>query len=292
MKKTSKKFDIYEMITDRILDALEKGTIPWQKPWKSAGSAGIPANLKSGKNYRGVNIFVLGLQGFSSRYWLTFKQAKDLGGNVRRGEKGTPVVFWKWIEKTKKDDNGEDKVVNRYPILRYYTVFNLDQVDGIDDPDADAAEPSDFEPIEACEAIVDNMPDRPEIRNGGNRAFYRPAADFIGMPPAENFDKPAEYYSTLFHELTHSTGHESRLNREGITDLGFFGDENYSKEELVAEMGAAFLCGHAGIENETINSSAAYIDGWRKKLSNDPKLVVCAAAKAQKAADFILNENN
>lgn len=288
MKKTSKKFDVYEMITDRILKALENGTVPWQKPWKSAGSAGVPANLKSKKAYRGINIFVLALQGFSSRYWLTFKQAKDLGGFIRKGESGTPVVFWKWIEKTKKDSNGEEEVVGRYPILRYYTVFNLDQIEGIDDPDVGEIADGDFDPIEACEAVVAGMPNAPEIRHGQPRAFYRPSEDFVNMPKTELFDEPAEYYCTLFHELAHSTGHESRLNRETLVDMVAFGDTNYSKEELVAEMTAAFLCGVSGVENKTIDNSAAYIDGWRKKLSDDKKMVVCAAAAAQKAADYIL----
>ena len=292
MKK--KKFDVYEMVTDRILEALENGTVPWRKPWRGGTAAGSPVNLKSKKAYRGINVFVLHLQGFSSRYWATFKQAKDLGGKVRKGSKGTPVVFWKWIDKKGKDDDGNEIVLDRYPILRYYTVFNLDQIDGIDDPDAKAADdtPAKFNPIEAAEKIVDEMPNRPEITHNEPRAYYRPSTDTVNMPKPELFDVPAEYYSTIFHELTHSTGHESRLNRDGITKLAAFGDDNYSQEELVAEMGAAFLCGHAGIENETIDNSAAYIDGWRKKLSTDKKLVVYAAAQAQKAADYILDNNN
>jgi len=235
MKKTSKKFDVYEMVTNRILEALENGTVPWRKPWVGGTFVGSPVNLKSKKAYRGINVFVLGLQGFSSRYWATFKQAKDLGGSVKKGSKGTPVVFWKWIDKKEIDDDGNEVVADRYPILRYYTVFNLDQIDGIADPDAKDAAPSDFNPIEACEKVVDEMPQRPEIRHNEAQAYYRPDADFVNVPKPELFNVDAEYYSTLFHELTHSTGHADRLNRDGITklDVPYFACKGYvSASEL------------------------------------------------------------
>ncbi|MDJ0953373.1 MAG: ArdC-like ssDNA-binding domain-containing protein [Acidimicrobiia bacterium] len=282
---------VYEIITGKILEELDKGVIPWRKPWKAA--SGSHTNIVSGKPYNGVNIILLGIAafrgGFSSNYWMTFKQAKQKGGSVRKGETGTQVIFWKVVDKKVEDeDTGEIEIKKNF-ILRYYTVFNLDQVDGVKAPVTNE-EVNDHSPIEAAEAIVDGMPNKPEINFGGSRACYVPMLDVINNPELNAFGLPEEFYSTLFHELVHSTGHKDRLDRfENNTQLAAFGSEDYSKEELVAEIGAAFLCGHAGIENQTLDNSVAYINGWREKLTNDPKLIIHAAAKAQKAADFILN---
>ena len=179
----------------------------------------------------------------------------------------------------------KSKTTKRIPLLRYYTVFNLEQTTGIETP----MEPhkQTFQPIERCEALVASMPQRPTLHHGEPRAYYRPLVDAINMPRPELFDSPEEYYSTLFHEMTHSTGHERRLNRPTLTDLCPFGSTNYSKEELVAEMGAAFLCGVCGIENRTVDNSAAYIASWLRVLKNDKQMVILAAAQAQRAADFI-----
>ena len=276
---------IYQMITDRILELLENGVIPWRKPWKGGASEELPANLVSKKTYRGINIFLLSAMGFSSRYWLSYKQAQEKGGQVRKGEKGTPVIFWK----TSEVDDKETGKKKQIPVLRYYTVFNLDQVDGIERPSGDEIpETFDFNPIEEAEKIIGAMPKRPEIQHGQPRACYRPSTDTVNMPRQETFEQPEEYYSTLFHELTHATGHESRLGRRNSGEIRTFGDVEYSKEELIAEMGAAYLCGFAGIERATIENSAAYLAGWIKTLKGDSKLAVCAAANAQKAADFIL----
>jgi len=260
---------VYQIVTDRILESLEKGTVPWHKPWAGGG---IPMNLKSKKPYRGINTFMLSLTRFSSRYWLSYKQAKAMGGQVRKGEKSTMVVFWKWIDGEDKK-TGEEK---RIPILRYYNVFNLDQIDGIKDPDE--REDREHKPIEEAEKIVAEMPNRPEIQHKEPRASYSLYGDFVNMPRPESFDNGEEYYSTLFHELGHSTRHKSRLNRE---------KNSYAQEELVAEMTAAFLCGVTGIEDKTLDNSAAYIDSWRKRISEDPRLVVTAGAQAQKASDYI-----
>ena len=277
--------DVYARVTDHILESLARGTVPWRKPW-SGGESGLPKNLASKRPYRGVNVFLLGCMPYSSPYWLTFKQAKEFGGHVRRGEKSSVVVFWKWIEK-EKPESGE---MDRFPLLRYYNVFNAEQCElpagAVPVPPSDSG--AVFEPIAACERIVAEMPARPAIRYAGSVACYRPADDTVCMPERERFDGPEPCYSTLFHELVHSTGHPSRLNRATLTDAAPFGSRTYGKEELIAEMGAAFLCGFSGIENGTIENSAAYIAGWLRTIREDKRLVVHAAAAAQRAADFIL----
>jgi antirestriction protein ArdC len=274
--------NVYEIVTERIVKALEAGTVPWVKPWIGGNRA---MNLVSRKPYRGVNIFLLDSSKYVSPYWATFNQIRNLGGYVKKGEKASIVVFFKMLEK-EADGTAKSK---RIPYLRYYNVFNTDQTEGLKVPAAAVAS-NPFTPIETCENIVMGMPERPEIRSEEQRAYYFPLADFVNMPKKDTFRSPEEYYSTLFHELTHSTGHESRLNREGVRDCVPFGSTNYSKEELVAEMGAAFLCAIAGIENKTVDNSVAYLQNWIQKLKGDAKLIVSAATQAQKAADFILNK--
>lgn len=275
---------VYDVVTDRILAQLEAGTIPWQKPW--GGKAGMPQNLKSGKAYRGINVFLLHSLGYESPHFLTFKQARDRGGSVRKGEKGCPVVFWKWLDVEQADETTSRRV----PMLRYYTVLNVAQCDGIDAPAIDVPERK-HEPVQAAQATVEAMPNPPGIVHGYTSAAYSPRTDIVRMPKPERFDSNEAYYSTLFHELAHSTGHTDRLGRKGIMDTVMFGSTTYSREELVAEMGSAFLCGEAGILEPCIDRSSAYIAGWLKALKNDRKLVVTAAAQAQKAADFILNRD-
>ncbi|MEM8669335.1 MAG: zincin-like metallopeptidase domain-containing protein [Planctomycetota bacterium] len=288
-KRTNNKnrTSVYALVTERILSRLESGVIPWKKPW--GGAAGMPQNLISRKGYRGINAFLLACTDYESPYWLTFKQAKDLGGSVRKGEKSEPVIFWNEAEST-DPDTGEEKT-RRF--LRYYRVFNLAQCDLPDDklpeePDAQPTGPRD--PIASCEAVVDGMPNRPEIRQGFRKAAYVPASDEIVMPDLQRFDSMPDYYATLFHELGHSTGHASRLDRPEITEPNRFGSEPYGREELVAEMSAAYLCHHAGIETETIDNAAAYVGGWLKAIKKDETLIVKAASAAQKAASFILGD--
>lgn len=282
---------VYEIITDRIAKTLEAGTVPWHKPWKVAGQP--DCNLVSGKPYRGINVWLTLAStlefSFTSPYWLTFKQCQGLGGRVKKGEKGTPIVFWNFKEIVEEAKDGNEAKVKKIPMARYYTVFNADQCEGLEKhiPKPEW-EGKPFNPIAEAEKIVAGYQGKPAITEGGARACYSPSRDTVTMPPRQAFDSPAEWYSTLFHELTHSTGHASRLAREGVVENHFFGDEAYSKEELIAEMGAAFLSGMAGIENATVNNSAAYIAHWLKALKNDPKLIIQAASAAQKAADLIL----
>lgn len=291
------KKDVYEIVTDQVIELLEKGTVPWQKPWHG-GKMMLPKNLVSKKGYRGINVFLLSVtaasMGYQSPYWLSYKQAQTCGGNVKQGEKSTLVVFWKLLD-VEKEEVGETKK-DMIPLLRYYRVFNLEQCEGIDPKklpaDAMPAEDEDlldFDPIEECEKVVWSFANSPEIiHDNERRAYYRPMADIVHMPNKELFTSVEEYYSTLFHELTHSTGHEKRLGRKDNFAVAAFGSVDYSKEELVAEMGAAFLCGITGIVNRTIDNSAAYVQGWLKQLKNDKKLVVQAAAQAQRAVDHML----
>lgn len=282
---------VFQLVTERILALLERGVVPWHKPWQ--GGAVLPRNRVSGREYRSVNVFLLHAMAYESPYWLTYKQAAELGGHVRKGERACPVVFWKWLDVDDPDKPGEQK---RLPLLRYYSVFNAAQCDGIESHiPATGASKREHTPLEAAERIVAAMPQRPEIRQGQGRAFYSPSGDFVGIPAPEAFETGEAFYNVLFHELTHSTGHESRLNRKGVSgsdgEWSSFGSTPYAKEELVAEMGAAFLCGQAGIVERTVDNSAAYVASWLQRLKDDVRLVVMAAAQAQKAADFILARN-
>lgn len=274
------KSDVYQIITDRIIGLLESGTVPWRKPWKGGHQA--PRNYVSGKPYRGINLFLLNAVSFPSPYWLTFRQAQSLDGRIKKGEKSFPVVFWKMFE---QEEDGEKK---RIPFLRYHSVFNVAQCEGITIPTAPAVNGT-FQPIGTCDEVVAHMPKRPPITHGGSFACYYPRQDSVSMPDAKMFVSSEAYYSILFHELTHATGHSSRLNRKEVTDPVHFGSDPYSREELVAEMGAAYLCGHCAIERTTLDQSASYIQDWLTRLRDDRKLVVQAAAQAQKACDFILD---
>lgn len=280
-KTERENVDVYQIVTDRIIELLEKGTVPWQKPWVG-GDFQAPKNLTSGKAYRGVNVLLLGCSGFSSPYWVSYKQAQDRGGQVRKGESSSLVTFWKMFEKV---ESGEKKVI---PMLRYYRVFNVEQCDGIDYPKEEAREIT-FNPIEEAERIVSMMPKVPTITHSEQSAFYERGGDRVNMPKKETFSKSEEYYSVLFHELTHSTGHENRLGRLQ-NSFSRFGDSNYAKEELIAEIGASYLCNSAGIFDRTMDNSASYIQAWISKLKNDRKLIVGASSKAQEAVEFILGK--
>jgi antirestriction protein ArdC len=283
-------FDLYQEVTNQIVAMLEKGVVPWRSPILGRSSAGHPKNLHSTKPYRGVNVFLLAFtayaKGYGSSYWLTFKQAKERGGTVKKGEKSSMVVFWKQLE-TKDKETGEDVTV---PLLRYYNVFNVEQCDGIKPPDAVAFTPIDFKPLDAADAVVKGYADGPGIEHTGQQAYYRPAADAVRLPEPTRFASSEEYYATLFHELAHSTGHSKRLNRGLDGELRPFGSPDYAKEELVAETAAAFLCGHVGIIPAVIENQAAYLAGWLAKLKQDKKLAITAAGAGQKAADWILGQ--
>lgn len=280
-------FDVYQAVTDRILEMLEKGTVPWRHPIRRGPGDLWPKNLQSGKPYRGVNVFLLAMtawaEGYASSFWMTYRQASARGGNVKKGEKASMVVFWKQYE-TKDKETGLPKTV---PVLRYYNVFNAEQCAGIKPPDAPPEPEEPFEPIAAAEKLIAGYEDGPTIEHGGNQAFYLPSSDQVRLPEPDRFLSREFYYATAFHELAHSTGHSKRLKRGLGEKLAPFGSADYSKEELVAEMGAAFLCAVAGISPPTIEQSAAYIAGWRKKLKDDKRLVVAAAGAGQRAADWI-----
>lgn len=287
MAASKARRDIYAEVTDKIIDALAKGTVPWRKPW-TAGS--LPVSMSTGRPYRGVNVFMLSitaqLEGYDSPWWGTYKQITERGGQVRKGEKSTMVILWRPVEK--KDAAGN--VVERFMVLRAYNVFNECQAEWEEGarrpPVLDAIH--DGSPIEHCDEMVAGyLATGPKLGHGGDRAYYQPSADKVQMPERETFTTAEGYYSTLFHELTHSTGHKDRLNRDGIVEGHRFGDELYAKEELIAEMGAAMLCGLAGIDQVTLDNSAAYIASWIKVFQDDPKMVVQAGAAAQKALDLV-----
>lgn len=278
---TEKKVTVADIITDLIIEKLEAGCIPWRQPWNCTTA---PRNLTTGKPYRGINAFLLGCTGMS--WFATWNQIKERGGRVKAGARSLPVVFWTLKEVTDRD-SGDDKTI---PILRYYKVFSLDDVEGVSAP-PDIEVSREFTPIQAAEGVVAQMPLKPEIKIGPAKAYYSPSSDFINMPRKELFHSDEEWYATLFHELGHSTGNVRRLNRSTVTSPSYFGSAEYSKEELIAECCAAFLAAETGISAATIDNSAAYINGWLKALkSKDNRgMVVYAAAAGQHAADYILN---
>jgi antirestriction protein ArdC len=281
---------VEEIITDRIIRLLEAGTPPWHKPWSSRGV--LPKNAISQQDYHGINVVMLACAGYKSPYWLTFKQAKEAKGSVKKGEHGSIVVFAKRSSREVETDLGEIEE-RTFTVLRYYTVFNVEQTEGCNLTLPEVPRLAEHERIERCEAVYANYPGKPELRHDSAsrqfQAYYSRTDDYVNMPAIGAFENPEHYYSVLFHELTHSTGHAKRLDRETLKDALHFGDTNYSKEELTAEMGAAFLAGLTGIEQVTIENSVAYLNSWIRRLKGDPRLVISAAAQAQKAVDYILN---
>ena len=273
---------VYEIVTENIIKQLESGVAPWRKPW----TCQTPANLLTQEEYRGLNVFTLASQGFPSRFWLTFNQATKLGGRIRKGERSSPVIFWNIGDEQETTAQDGAKETSRPFLLRYYSVFNLSQAEGIDIPASLLQETRTNDPIETSEQIVASMPN-PPVFEQSDKAWYSPSNDAVGMPARDLFHSSEEYYATEFHELAHSTGHAKRLHRENFDNPVSFGSESYSKEELIAEMTAAMLCGIAGIEQRILENSAAYLKTWIARLKSDSRLLVSAASQAQKAADFI-----
>lgn len=275
--------NVYEIVTERIITELEKGNIPWKRPW--TGSKDGAYSRSTGRAYSLINQLMLKYQG----EYLTFNQIKEAGGNVKKGERAEIVVFYKpmQIKEQQADGSEKDKLI---PFLRYYNVFHISQTEGVE-AKYKPEEVKPFDPIEEAESISRDYLTRQGIQFEnilGNRAFYSPSIDKVTLPLKEQFDLQAEYYSTLFHELTHSTGHEKRLNR--LSKDAHFGNEEYSKEELVAEIGAAAVMNYTGIETDSsIKNNAAYIQSWIKALRGDSKLIVSAAGKAEKAVNLILD---
>jgi len=274
--------NVYQIITEKIITQLESGVAPWRKPW----TCQTPANLITQKEYRGLNIFTLASQGFPSRFWVTFNQVSKLGGRIRKGEKSSPVIFWNIAEEEETVKSDGTKDTSRVFLLRYYNVFNFAQTEGIDIPASLLQETRTNDPIAACEQIIERMPNPPAFEQS-DKAWYSASSDVVGMPARGLFHSSEEYYATEFHELAHSTGHAKRLHRENFDNPVSFGSDSYSKEELIAEMTAAMLCGIAGVEQKTLENSAAYLKTWIARLKSDSRLIVSAASHAQKAADFI-----
>jgi antirestriction protein ArdC len=295
------KFDAYEAITAQIIAKLEAGVRPWRMDWNAgetdtAGTGFMPPLPRrvTGEHYRGINVLLLWMTAQERRYradtWMTFNQAKELGGSVRKGEKGTAIVFFKSLTVTKENPaTGQDEE-RQVPCVRTYTVFNVGQIDGLPDrfyPAASApiALPSSTgkardliaeTALRSCGAV---------INEGGARAFYAPGPDMVQMPDFDRFETTGGYLATLAHELCHWTGHKSRLARNFT---GQFGSKDYAAEELVAEIGAAFVGAQLGILGDHIDNHAAYIGSWLKALRNDKRAIFKAASLAQAAADLVL----
>jgi len=270
--------DIYAEITNRIIDQMEQRTIPWQKPWVASGSC---VSYATGKPYSLLNQMLLGRPG----EYATFKQIQQAGGYVKKGQKASMVVFWKWLEK-EDEETGEKKEI---PFLRYYNVFHIDQCEGL--------KPRHVEPLpqtanadQKAESIICGYLHTSGVKlnhEAGDRAFYRPSTDSITLPLLAQFKETAEYYSTAFHELVHSTGHAKRLNR--IAGTAYFGSEAYSKEELVAEIGASALVNASGLETAgSFRNNSAYVQNWLQVLKSDKRFIVSASGKAEKAVHMIL----
>lgn len=281
--------DIAQTITDRIISELEKGSAPWVKPWrmlKGQPASGMAYNPASGTVYRGINQFWLNmLQGaYPSNAWVTFKQAQAMGGNVKAGEKGTGVVYWNVHKKEGIGDNGET-VTSAYAFIKQYWVFNVSQCENLDIPEPEPIPEPDWNPEPSVLAIVDRLELADGLTHAGDQAYYRPSTDAIVMPPMAAFNSAANYHATLLHECVHATGHEKRLKR--LTPSRF-GSEEYAYEELVAELGAAMLCAHTGIDGDLRH--AGYIESWLKALRNDKKFILSAAGKAQAAMDYLTKQ--
>jgi len=280
---------IYDKVNETLFEELEKGNIPWKKPWKT----GLPINFVSKREYGGWNWWMLLIiqesKGYQSNMWGSFKQIKDNGGTVKKGEKSTMVYFWKIYEvhnPLKSAEKGK-MVFDKIPLLRYYNVFNLDQTEGIKLKDNERVQVD----IPEADTLIETYSKKEaRIQYGRPQAFYSPKEDYINLPHRETFTDDNEFYCTAFHEITHSTGHEKRLNRIGERDEynHTFGSEDYSKEELIAELGASYLCAKTGILPNVVKNNAAYIRGWLKALKNDRTLLLSAAGKAQRATEFIL----
>lgn len=283
---------VMDKLVSGIIQKLEEGVVPWNRPWAGGGSAG--KNIISNKPYHGINWLLTMLSGYDSQYWMTFKQARQLGGNVKKGEKGLPIVYFRMLS---KKDNPDEKV----PLMRYYIVFNIRQCEIPAEylPAHAVAEItqagsgytlSEDEKIQQCDEVYELWEGHPELTQLEQSAYYRPSTDTINMPAFESFITPQHYYSTLYHEMTHSTGAVHRLNRPEVAGgIHTFGSKKYGYEELVAEMGAARLCHEVGIDN-VVDESAAYIDHWLKAIKETPSMLYKAAAAADKAATHILGD--
>ena len=294
--------DITASLTDTIVSALESGTVPWRKPWTGIGIGGH-LSVATGKPYRGINQLTLALraasEGYFSPYWLTYRQAQELGGNVRKGSKGTHVVYWKLLRVSAKDPETGEVGPRTVPMLRYFSVFNVSQVEGLSEESmrrfgAVVDAPKELPPDHAADHAAMSIrmyQARAGIRleHGGGSAYYIPKLDTIRMPDRGHFETAAHYSATLAHETVHATGTASRLNRQGVTGYVAFGSETYSREELVAEIGAAMIAFAFRFDTpDVVENRNAYLAGWSKYLRSDPRALIVAASRAQDAANLIL----
>lgn len=270
--------DIYAAVTDRIIAQMEQGIIPWHKPWVACGNA---ISRSTGKSYSLLNQMLLGKAG----EYVTFKQCQQEGGKVRKGEKANIIVFWKWMDV--KDEETEE--IKQIPFLRYFSVFHIDQCEGLT-PKYTPVMPDTASADQKADQIINGYVQRSGVRllhQEGDRAYYQPSTDTVTLPHRKQFKETAEYYNTAFHELAHSTGHKNRLDR--LERAAFFGSDAYSKEELIAEIGAAALVNHAGLETSgSFRNSTAYLQNWLQVLRSDKRFIVSAAGKAEKAVELIL----
>ena len=276
--------DIYTDVTNRIVAALEQGSSPWVCPWRQG--CALPSNLATGKAYRGINVLILAVEAMSRNFtdnrWLTFRQANALGARIRQGEHGTAIVFYRMreINDAANGFDAESADVRKIPILKTYVVFNVEQLNEL--PDRFVLPPlQPWQPIEVAEQLIAQT--GALIWHGGNQAFYRPSSDMIQLPPLTSFAHADDYYATALHELCHWTGYSSRLNRLSVERPGI---DAYAFEELVAEIGSAFLCAHCGLNG--VVEHASYIEHWLNALRRDKRLIFVAAGAAQKAADFVM----
>lgn len=275
------KFDIYQDVTDRIIAALEGGTAPWLKPWADGKCGGVgPHNAATGRPYNGINWLVLSCAAYASDGWLTYKQAQELGGQVRKGERGTHIVFWSFPKIQK-----EDGTVEVVPFAKGFTVFNVQQCDGLDE-----SKLKGLEPVVAGQTSINAIAKSvgADVHHGGARAYYAPDGDFIAMPTAESFESENAYAATLAHELVHWTGHKSRCDRQFGKR---FGDDAYAFEELVAEIGSAFVCAQVGIPLEGLQHSS-YIASWLKVLKEDKRAIFTASSQAKRSSEFLLTDTS
>lgn len=278
--------NVYNMVTERIIEQLKQGIIPWQKPWHGIRSGAY--NRITNKPYSLMNQMLLQHDG----EYASFKQWADLGGHVRKGAKAEIVVFWK-IQPVEEEKEDGTKVVKQIPILRYYNVFHISQVDGVQPKEIPQLN-KEIEPLEQAEKVKEDYKTREHLRIEEvvtNKAFYSPSFDYVQVPCKEQYEHIEEFYSTLFHELIHSTGHKTRLDRLDTTAKAHFGSENYSREELCAECGSAMIMNLLGIETTgTFKNSTAYIQNWLQVLKNDNHFIISASSKAEKAVKYILGE--
>jgi len=275
---------VYQVINDKIIEIMKQGVIPWKQAWRDLYA---PENYYTGYKYRGINVFLLSAvsesKGYSNR-WLTFRQIVTLGGKLKAYSKGYPVVFWKMVNKPKNDDLEE---TTPFPLLKYYIVFNSSECYGLPVKSNQYEYLTEEDRISRCEKVVRNYKDCPEIIFGDFNPSYDPNADIIKIPTFQTFKSASEYYSTLYHELVHSTGHPTRLNRTLSKD---YNSESYSKEELIAELGSAYLCAETKIDNNVIENQSAYIQNWLTTLKDDPTLLLQASSKAEKSIKYILDK--